>query len=442
MNKSTPDDEWIIPYFDTNTPTYTARNELRAYLFKEHPEPYDPFPASLVPKWNIPVSEDMDADAFVQTLIEIDRADFWRMAEKEGLRTDLLKEVGYEFTMLTDKTGCLAAKYLEKHLEGWPASPKSIELMNKIYEASIRYSTVEGIIECAKKNDRVATCRKNRVLGDLFKKMPPTENEIRKYIDLDLVRYFILTFKDDLTPKRTTIYSQYGSVLVGCKPYTSFVDNGGFRMIKNLRDAMHYTEDKDGIQQLITVYRTLLNSNSFTLKSNIYKNEQAVIGTGCTDILIELIRNRLIKSVNKMVDAINESNAKSYNRYTFPTGTYTSNYKAEDLDKDDSDLLNYLLSYLKSKDGLYTKIKDPKIFYYGAYSIIDWPEDWSETQKCIFLYRMAHLCGFDKIAQGCNIKDGPDRRPVKDRIQNIIESYSKKDQNGTLLKILLHDNSL
>lgn len=438
MNKSTPDEEKVIPYFDTNTPTYTERKELRAYMLRQHPEPGDPFPAAPVPKWNIPVSEDMDADAFVQTLIEIDRADFWRMAEKEGLRSDLLKEVGYEFTLLTDKTGCLAAKYLEKHLEGWPDSPKSIELMNKIYEASIRFSSVEGIIECAKKNDRVATCRENRILADLFEKMPD-ENEIRAYIDLDILRYFILSCKDDLKPKRTMVYSLYGSVLVGCKPYTSFVDNGGFRMIKHLRDAMHYTADKDGIQQLITVYRTFLNSNSFTLKSNIYKDERAVIGAGCTNTLIELIRNRLIKSVNKMVDAINEAKWKSYDRYTFETETFSSNYEPEDLDKDNSDLLNYLLSYLKSEDKLYTEIKDPKIFYYGAYSIIDWPEDWSETQKCIFLYRMAHLCGFDKIARDCNLSKGPDQRPIKDRIKNIIKGYTKKDKDRKLLRILLRD---
>lgn len=71
-----------------------------------------------VPDWDIPVSEDMDADAFVQTLKDWDRARFWRLAEMEGFRIDLLKKVGYEYTILSDDTGWTASKYLQKHLKG------------------------------------------------------------------------------------------------------------------------------------------------------------------------------------------------------------------------------------------------------------------------------------------------------------------------------------
>lgn len=394
-----------------------------------------------IPDWDIPVSEDMDADAFIQTLIDMDRVEFWHKAEEAGIRIDLLREVGYEFDYLTDNMVWKASVYLDKHLAGWPLSNKSRELLVKMLTVFVPGYDIKDIIDRAINYSRYSNEKATSLEDKFFE--DHNDKYIKHYIKPEVALLFINEFEDKLTPKRRELLNLYGTEFVALPEYKSFIHNRGALMIVHL----HLDGEKiDWFQsnlQMIAMYKMLRKGKSFTIQSNIIKAERVAIESNGTSMLANLIQRHFIDLWNRMYDDVYywyREIARISLRYFCE---YTEHeYRWENEDDEIQYKLNLLEKWLKQKEQLYRNAPTNQAFYYSAYSLIKWPDKkmdgkkYNITDRCIFLYRLAHVCGFDKVGETLDLKRHETRKMITDRIKPMINKISKLDSNGELDKML------
>lgn len=406
---------------------------------KEDEDSWQPTPA---PDWDIPVSEEMDADAFVKTLMDMDKATFWRLAEEAGLRTDLLKKVGYEYKILSDDTGYKASRYLKKHLNGWPKSEKSVELMTKMYAATLHSTRVSRQVEWA--NEYRQSDFSLPSLDDLLSHSLE-QSFIQAHVGECALSLFIEEFRDDLTPVRRELLDLYGSSLITEKTYLSFLLNGGFRMVLNIHLAQGGLNSlEEEAHHALALCRFLRKDGNFSVQSDRLKGASISIGSDYVKVLLQEAIMKLMNSFNDLIFHQWKEEIKLLDMYGdladmgHPgVGRYTPKLL------EDEELLTGFLDvvsqWLKMTEANDKDIQDYEVFYYGAYSIIDWPDKYTWTDKCIFLYKLAHLCGFDQIHNVEDFTNGFARKEITDRIKRIIKKYATKDHDGELLKKLLRE---
>lgn len=431
--------DWEDSELDYSEEEEVSDEDLHMELY--YPDINDDFWTDMsVPDWDIPVSEDMDADAFVQTLKDWDRARFWRLAEMEGLRIDLLKKVGYEYTLLSDDTGWTASKYLQKHLQGWPNSEKSIELMSKMYNATIIENSVSNLILRAKHVP--LDCLELRSLNKLLSQ-PRKRNHFWEHAKYDVPCLFIEEFKDELTPVRRELFNLYRENFVVLKPYESFVSNNGFQMIKNLHTAYGYDYRNQYFTNEIALYKLLSKGGSFNIQSTTLKTGSVALGNTYKNLLLSSIERMLIIPLNMYLEKKwgdkNDFRILYAGVGDMPCGrSYTAINSFDQLDDSIDQILDNLYDQFVEDIRALKAIQDPMLFYYGAYNIIDWPAESSMTDRCIFLYKLAHICGFDVIIDTADLTNGYARKSTTDRIKKAITKYRKMDKDGKLLDNILN----
>ena len=401
----------------------------------------------IIPDWNIPVSEDMDADAFIQTLIDMERTEFWQKAEEAGIRTDLLREVGYEFDYLTDNMVWNASLYLDKHLSGWPLSNKSRELLVKMLTAFVPYYDIKEVIARAINYSRYSKEKATSLEEKFFD--DHNDKHLKIHLKPEVALLFINEFEDELTSKRRELLNLYGADFVALPEYKSFIHNRGALMIAHLRINEGKADWFQSKLQMMAMYKMLCKGKSFTIQSNIIKAERAAIESNTASMLAKLIQEHFTDLWNKMYDDVNywyREIARISLRCSCEYTEHEYHWRSED--DEIQDKLNRLEKWLKEKEQLYRNTPTNQAFYYSAYSLIKWPDKkidgkkYNITDRCIFLYRLAHVCGFDKVGETLDLKRHETRKMITDRIKPMIHKISKIDTNGELDKMLYFTQEL
>lgn len=401
----------------------------------------------IIPDWNIPVSEDMDADAFIQTLIDMERTEFWQKAEEAGIRTDLLREVGYEFDYLTDNMVWNASLYLDKHLSGWPLSSKSRELLVKMLTAFVPYYDIKEVIARAINYSRYSKEKATSLEEKFFD--DHNDKHLKIHLKPEVALLFINEFEDELTSKRREILNLYGADFVALPEYKSFIHNRGALMIAHLRINEGKADWFESNVQMMAMYKMLYKGKSFTIQSNIIKAERVAIESNTASMIAKLIQEHFTDLWNKMYDDENYWYREIARISLRCSCEYTEHeYHWRNEDDEIQDKLNRLEKWLKKKEQLYRNAPTNQAFYYSAYSLIKWPDKkidgkkYNITDRCIFLYRLAHVCGFDKVGETLDLKRHETRKMITDRIKPMIHKISKIDTNGELDKMLYFTQEL
>lgn len=367
------------------------------------------------------ISEDMDMESFGFLLIGIATRQMNELIKMAGLNTEVIDNayycLPYISQILKDDIRKLAegkvSDKIRNKIEGWlehlsDPNPGWYDESSFIDEKINGYPTIEEDEWLEFHGDSYET----RVRRRLFE------------IQRGIVKLFIDEFQDCLTPMRLQLYNLYGPLFCSQHEYWSFCQEGGLNMVYNKLDNEEEAEEAAYFEceiQQIDLYRALSSGSTFTLRSDIYKGDKVKIGNLLVEELVRRFRDKMI--------FLWRSNQVKCGRSTstFP--------KSDEFDIDAH--LDDLRSYLVRKCHRARLTGSVEGFYYGAYNIIRWPKEYSWTDKCVFLYRLAGVCEYEKIPARLDFTNGRKRKEITGHIKRIILKLSEEDKNGTILRDVL-----
>lgn len=394
-----------------------------------------------VPEWDIPVSKDMDGDEFVQRLIEMDRAEFWRQAADTCIEVDKLKAVGYELNNLTLETAQNAVSYLRKQLGSWPKTDDDYKLLEKIDKATFPINNVAVLISRAHSEaGDYSECNFSEG-EDVFNK-DITERRVKLYIRHETARLFIDTFPDDSDKPYRELFLKYGSQFIALPQYESFFANNGLLVIENIHKAGKLANKYKGYSQLLATYKLLGSKDSYQLKSDKLKKDRVAINVYCAKELHNYIEEGLPDIWNMMLLDKMDPKDKLYNKFMSDSDKrlpicrgYKWNDEFEPYNYHEVKF-NILSKWLTKQEKIFRDIVSYKMFYYVMYNIIDWSQESNMTDRCIFLYHLAHVCGVDKEVGSNHLVDGMDRKGIADPIKRLIKNAAEHDPDKSFLNLL------
>ncbi len=394
-----------------------------------------------VPEWDISVSREMDGDAFIQRLIAMDRAEFWKQAAEKGLEVDILKRVGYELNFLTSDTAMKAVSYLRKHIHGWPKTDDDYRLLAKIDKATSPDLNIAAVINRARQ-DELNYMDGDYPDADVVFEQGISDRKLRLYIRHETARLFLEQFSDDYDKERHELFFKFGANFIAQPQFESFYANNGMLVIENIHKAGKLAEKYKGYSQLLSTYKLLDNKDTYQLKSDKLKKDRVAINTYCAKELHKMIEEGLPEIWKMMLRDKVSPKDKLYNKFMSDSDRRLPVHVGCRW-KDETEPYNYhevkfnrLSKWLTKQEKTFRDIVSYRMFYYAMYNIIDWPKEYNMTDRCIFLYHLAHVCGVDKAVGSNHLVDGFDRKDIADPIKRLIKNATKYDSDKRFLTLL------
>ena len=364
---------------------------------------------------------------------------FYRMAEDAGIDVDLLEKSGYEYNGLSE----LALIELEA-LVGIDIAQKIRNLIIKIdfnQERDFKYVLylyLDG-------NEAAKEYYSEDVLTQVLEYQKYAHHEERESL-LNLTALFIDEFKDDKTEARKDVLKKYDGRFIDLPELTSFLgkrsDVVWYRGDMLDSQYEHSLKKSEALLELVSLYKLISDGDEFQIKSaKIQHHKMTIKGMAVeilqdaiayalklhhdTDSIFSLDVNLEEDDENEGIDTINEPKIDT------DMSKFVKLAEMEDAKR----YLKKISKNIESDIKGYLGEKDLRLFYYLADNAIKWPKGIIQTDRYIFLYKLASNFGYVTLSELDDLENAYIRKEITARIKNQIKYYEKEDPDKEILKL-------
>ena len=369
---------------------------------------------------------------------------FYHMAEDSGIDVALLDKSGYEY----DGISQLALMELEA-FQGEDTARQIKELLTKSdyrKERDFKYvlhTYLEG-------NDTANEFYLKNTLEEILEYQKYSHHKEPESV-LKLTALFLEEFKDDKTEVRKEILKKYDGRFIDLPELTSFL---GKRMevawyrgdILNPQYEQSI-KDAEAMKELVALFRLI--SHEFQIKSSKIQHQKITIKGKTVEILQDAIAYALkvhhdVNSIFPLGHEIKEDIELGSDEDTelSPSPIIEPKIDAEmskfvklaDMEVAKR-YVDEIAVYVEADIEGYADEKDLRLFYYLADNAINWPDGIRQTDRYVFLYKLASFFGYVKLTELDDLSNAHVRKEIVAKIKNQLKYYEDKDQDKEILKL-------
>lgn len=94
-----------------------------------------------------------------------------------------------------------------------------------------------------------------------------------------------------------------------------------------------------------------------------------------------------------------------------------------------------IATYVEAEIEGYADERDLRLFYYLADNAITWPDGIRQTDRYVFLYKLASFFGYVKLTELDDLSNAHVRKEIVSKIKNQLKYYEEKDPDKEILKL-------
>lgn len=371
---------------------------------------------------------------------------FYRMAVDAGIDVALLDKSGYDY----DGFSQLALMELEA-FKGEETARQVKELLTKSdysKERDFKYVLHTYLEE----NDSANELYPGNTLEEVLEYQKYSHHKERESV-LKLTELFIEEFKDDKTEVRKEILKKYDGRFINLPELTSFLE-------KRMEVAWYRGEilnpqyeqsikDAEAMKELVALYRLISQGDEFQIKSSKIQHQKMTIKGKTVEILQDAIAYALkvlhdVNSIFPLRDEIKEETSLVSDE---ETELSPSPITEQGIDAEMSKFVKLadmevakryvdeIATYVEADIEGYADERDLRLFYYLADNAITWPDGIRQTDRYIFLYKLASFFGYVKLTELDDLSNAHVRKEIVSKIKNQLKYYEEKDPDKKILKL-------
>ena len=371
---------------------------------------------------------------------------FYRMSEDAGIDVVLLDKSGYEYDGLSQ----LALMELEA-FQGADTARQVKELLAKSdyrKERDFKYVLHTYMEDSDSANELYL----GNILEEVLEYQKYSHHRERESF-LKLTELFIEEFKDDKTEARKEFLKKYDGRFINLPELTSFL---GKRMevawyrgdILNPQYEQSI-KDAEAMKELVALYRLISQGDEFQIKSSKIQHQKMTIKGKTVEILQDAIAYALkvyhdVNSIFPLRDEIKEETSLVSDE---ETELSPSPITEQGIDAEMSKFVKLadmevakryvdeIATYVEADIEGYADERDLRLFYYLADNAITWPDGIRQTDRYIFLYKLASFFGYVKLTELDDLSNAHVRKEIVSKIKNQLKYYEEKDPDKEILKL-------
>ena len=390
--------------------------------------------------------EDLTPQQMLTELKDYNVEAFYRMAEDAGIDVALLDKSGYEYDGLSQ----LALMELEV-FQGADTARQVKELLTKsVYRKERDFKYV--LHTYLEENDSANELYPENTLEEVLEYQKYSHHKERESV-LKLTALFLEEFKDDKTEARKEILKKYDGRFIDLPELTSFL---GRRMevawyrgdILNPQYEQSI-KDAEAMKELVALYRLISQGDEFQIKSSKIQHQKMTIKGKTVEILQDAIAYALkvhhdVNSIFPLRDEINDEIDLGSDERTelSPSQIIEQRIDAEmskfvklaDMEVAKR-YVDEIAVYVEADIDGYADEKDLRLFYYLADNAINWAAGIRQTDRYIFLYKLASFFGYVTLTELDDLSNAHVRKEIVAKIKNQLKYYEEKDKDKEILKL-------
>lgn len=375
-------------------------------------------------KWNKLTPEEILA-----LLKDLNKDAFYRMAEDADVDLVLLKSSGYEYSGISE----LALIELEVFLPKKKAESVRKLVGREEYSKNEDFSYVLHLY-----ND------KTNIINELFDET--TANQLLKFreltlrgdrkIELDLKQLFIDEFSEKKTKARTEVLKKYGGHFIDISELNSFLYHrdyiSWFKGDTFDNDYENTIQKLKSLQEFVKLYQLISEDDELQIQSTKYAHNKFIINGRTLDLLLNAVAFTL-KVHNDTDGDINPLTEQKKKYWWFELGVAKETSQ---------EAIEELIEKIESMLDSYSSESNLNLFYYLADNAISWPKKISQTQRYVFLYKLAIFFKHLEARAYGDLNNAYVRKEITDKIRYIIKTMKDSDPDQELLDQNFEDKYL
>lgn len=371
---------------------------------------------------------------------------FYHMAEDSGIDVALLDKSGYEY----DGFSQLALMELEA-FKGEEAARQVKELLTKSdysKERDFKY-VLHTYLE---DNASASKLYPENTLEEVLEYQKYSHHRERESV-LKLTKLFIEEFKDDKTEARNEILKKYDGRFIDLPELTSFLrkkmEVAWYRGDIFNPQYEQSIKDAEAMKELVALFRLISQGDEFQIKSSKIQHQKMTIKGKTVEILQDSIAYALkvlhdVNSVFPLRDEIKEETSLVSDE---ETELSPSPITEQGIDAEMSKFVKLadmevakryvdeIATYVEADIEGYADERDLRLFYYLADNAITWPDGIRQTDRYVFLYKLASFFGYVKLTELDDLSNAHVRKEIVSKIKNQLKYYEEKDSDKDILKL-------
>lgn len=401
----------------------------------------------IIPEDLVPESwEGLTPQQMLSELKDYNVEAFYHMAEDSGIDVALLDKSGYEYDGLSQ----LALMELEA-FQGAATARQVKDLLTKSdnrKERDFKYVLHTYLEENGTANELY----QENTLEEVLEYQKYSHHKERESV-LKLTELFIEEFKDDKTEVRKEILKKYDGRFIDLPELTSFLgkrmDVAWYRGDILNPQYEQSIKDAEAMKELVALYRLICQGDEFQIKSSKIQHQKLTIKGKTVEILQDAIAYALkvhhdVNSIFPLGHGIKEDIDLGSDEDTelSPSPIIEPEIDAEmskfvklaDMEVAKR-YMDEIAVYVEADIEGYTDEKDLRLFYYLADNAINWPDGIRQTDRYVFLYKLASFFGYVELTELDDLSNAHVRKEIVAKIKNQLKYYEEKDPDKEILKL-------
>ena len=371
---------------------------------------------------------------------------FYRMAEDAGIEVALLDKSGYEYDGLSQ----LALMELEA-FQGAATARQVKDLLTKSdyrKERDFKYVLHTYLEENGTANELY----QENTLEEVLEYQKYSHHKERESV-LKLTELFIEEFKDDKTEVRKEILKKYDGRFIDLPELTSFLgkrmDVAWYRGDILNPQYEQSIKDAEAMKELVALYRLISQGDEFQIKSSKIQHLKMTIKGKTVEILQDAIAYalRVLHDVNSIFPLRDEIKEETSLVSDEETELSPSPITEQGIDAEMSKFVKLadmevvkryvdeIATYVEADIEGYADERALRLFYYLADNAINWPDGIRQTDRYIFLYKLASFFGYVRLTELDDLSNAHIRKEIVAKIKNQLKYYEEKDPDKEILKL-------